>query len=127
MVRGVERAHRAYQKSGGDAHRVADRAHARYQNRPEQAKQASQKEGARPQHVADRAHARYQNRPEQTSAERSYSSKDGDRAQFSQKAMHAADNRMGSVGQPTFTGKSPDTGATPQFSERTGVSFGGKG
>lgn len=98
MVRGVERAHRAYQKSGGDAHRVADR-----------------------------AHARYQNRPEQTSAERSYSSKDGDRAQFSQKAMHAADNRMGSVGQPTFTGKSPDTGATPQFSERTGVSFGGKG
>jgi len=127
MVRGTERAHRAYQKSGNDAHRVADRAHSKHQNRSAQAQKAAGQEGARHQHAADRAHAKYQNRTGQADTDKTYSNSHGDKAQISQQAMHAAANRMGSAGQPALTGMSPDTGASIQFSERTGVSFGGKG
>jgi len=156
MVRGVEKAHRAYQKSGGDAERVENRARARVQNRPEQAQQASKQEGARkqhavdraqskyqnrteqpqkasrnagarPQHAVDRAHSKYQDRAGQAGTDRTYSSKHGDKAQFSQKAMHAAANRMGSMGQPSSAGQAPVMGASIQFSQETGVSFGGKG
>lgn len=156
MVRGVERVHQAYQKSGNDAERVENRARAKAQNRPEQARKPDRPESARPQHAVDRAHEKYQNRPEQPqktskqtgarpqhavdrahekyqdragkpAPEKTYSSKHGDRAEFSHKAMQAAAGKMGSPDQPAMGPRGVGTGATVQFSERSGVSFGGKG
>lgn len=156
MVRGVEKAHQAYQKSGYDEERIKNRARAKVQNRPEQAQKPYRQENARPQHAADRMHSKIQNRPDQPqkaakdsgarpqhaidrahekyqdragkpAAEKTYSNKHGDRAQFSQKAMRAAAGKMGSPDQPMVSARRPDAGASVKFSEKMGYGFGGKG
>ena len=158
MTKGVERAHRAQQFSGGDRQAMMEKARARKQMQAQQASPRADKAHAAKDSMKARAAdpdkkaMAAQKRDHANDLRRSRKdevsiSKEG------KEAHAAAKNRKASAARPQAQGQRPqqmkargfnapgnmgnmptsappkgmDKGVTPQFSERTSVSFGGKG
>ena len=94
-------------------------------SRIERAHQVRQRAGGDAHEVANRVHARREN---QEPARADKFRQSADRVDLSKRAMNYASQQRGKYTQDSpAANDAPRMGASPQFSERTGVSFGGKG